>query len=464
MTLYGLNGSIVCMTLYAPALTFDNKALYQSLADAIERDILNGRLVPGERLPTHRDMAGHLGINVSTVTKGYREAERRGLLSGTVGRGTFVASDVVKATPAAAFEPTAPGALELGLISPLPHLDPDITDGFRKIARRKDPSAFMRYSDPRGLHKHRAAGAAWTSRYGMPASAEDVIVCAGAQHALTCTLSGLLNAGDRIATDALTYPGLKAVAAMLGIQLVPIAMDEQGMIPCELDTACRRDAIRGVYLMPGVHTPTTATMGSRRRDGIARLADSHDLIVIEDDAYALTDPGTLAPVASRIPGRSVYIAGLSKIMAAGLRTAFMVAPKPLRQPLAQAVLNTIWMAPPLNAELAAMWINDGTADRIVATKRQAVAKRYMVACDVLEDFRFRGKPTGFFLWLELPEPWTGATFAEAASLEKVNIFGAEKFSVGDGTPPSAARLSLTGTETMEDFCRGLWIIRNILKG
>ncbi|SOB58882.1 Transcriptional regulator, GntR family with aminotransferase domain [Pseudodesulfovibrio profundus] len=450
------------MTIYAPNMAKDGKALYKALADAIERDISDGKLVPGERLPTHRDMAEMIGINVSTVTKGYQEAERRGLLSGTVGRGTFVASDALTATAMVAFEPAAPGSLEMGLISPFYHLDPDLTDGFRKIARRKDPSVFMRYTDPRGLPEHREAGAKWASRYGMPAEAEDIIVCAGSQNALTCTLSGLFTPGDRIATDALTYPGLKTLAAMLGIRLVPIAMDEQGMVPEALETACRRNDIRGVYLMPSVHNPTTATMSSPRRDSIARVAQSHDLIVIEDDAYALTDPTLLPPVASRIPHRSVYIAGVSKNMAAGLRIAFLVTPKPYRQPLAQAMLNTIWMAPPLNAELTAMWINDGTADAVVEAKRQATAKRYMLACDVLEDFRFRGKPTGFFIWLELPEPWTGTMLEKAASKENVNVFGAEKFTVGDSPAPAAARISLTGAETMEEFCRGLWIIRNIL--
>ena len=206
----------------------------------------------------------------------------------------------------------------------------------------------MRYSDPRGLPEHRQAGANWAGRYGLDAIAEDVIVCAGAQHGLTCCLSGLFRAGDRIATDALTYPGMKTLASMLGIRLVPIAMDEQGMMPEALDAACRRDTIKGVYLMPGVHNPTTATMSSKRRDDIARRAEVHDLIIIEDDAYDLTDPGEQTPVGSRARHRSVYVAGMSKSLAAGLRVAFLVAPKPFLKPLAQAVLNTIWMAPPLN--------------------------------------------------------------------------------------------------------------------
>jgi len=437
--------------------------LYKSLADALEQDIQNGILLPGQRLPTHRDMADALGVNVSTVTRGYGEAEKRGLLSGTVGRGTFVSTDAVTSTSMVSFEPSAPGMLEMGLISPFHHLDPDISEGFRRLVRRKNPDIFMQYSDPRGMLEHRQAGAEWTARYGLKASAEDVIVCAGAQHALTCCLSGLFRPGDKIATDAMTYPGLKTLAAMLGIRLVPIAMDGEGMVPDALDTACRRDRIKGVYLMPGVHNPTTATLQDGRRDMVARLADVHDLIIIEDDAYDLTAPGTPEPVGSRARHRSVFIAGLSKSLAAGLRVAFVVAPKPYLKPLAQAVLNTIWMAPPLNVELAAMWIGDGTADRVVEAKRKEASVRYMAACDLLEGIRFRGRAGGFFLWMELPAGWTGTFFEQAAREQGVNVFGAEKFAVGETAPLPAARVSLTGTDSIEELRRGLRILLRILK-
>ncbi|BCS88972.1 PLP-dependent aminotransferase family protein [Pseudodesulfovibrio sediminis] len=451
------------MTIYSPFLVEAEGPLYSRLADTIQRDIVAGVLVPGAKLPTHRDLADELGINVSTVTRGYREAEKRGLVTGTVGRGTFVASDAATSTSLVSFEPSCPGMLELGLVAPLHHMDPDISEGFKRIARRKNPTYFMRYTDPLGLPEHRRAGADWASRYGVDAEPEDVIVCAGAQHALTCCLSGLLQAGDRIATEALTYPGMKTLTNMLGMRLVSIEMDEHGMIPESLDTACRRDEIKAIYLMPGVHNPTTATLSEGRRTEIAHIADRHDLIIIEDDAYDLTDPGEYTPVGNRARHRSVYVAGMSKSLAAGLRISFIVTPKQFLKPIAQAVLNTIWMAPPLNAELAAMWINDGTADQVVENKRRAAARRYMLACDVLEGFRFRGKPTGFFIWLDLPEGWTGQALEQAAAAKGVNVFGAEKFAVGT-IAPAAARVSLTGTDDLDDLERGLVILRDILLG
>lgn len=433
-----------------------------ALADAIERDIASGVLRPGERMPTHRDMADELGLNVSTVTRGYKEAEKRGLISATVGRGTFVASDATTSTAMVSFEPAMPGMIELGLIEPMYDLDPDISEGFRRIARRKDPKSFMRYSDPRGLPGHRRAGADWAGRYGLKADPADIIVCAGAQHALACTLSGLFRAGDRIATDGLTYPGLKTLAAMLGLRLIPIAMDEHGMIPESLDAACRRNDLKAVYLMPGIHNPTTATIPETRRNQIAKLAEWHDLLIIEDDAYDLTNPGGIPPVGENARDRSLYIAGMSKSLAAGLRVAFVAAPKRLLNPLAKAVLNTIWMTPPLNVELAAMWIEDGTADMVLEKKRMAAARRYMLACDVLEGFRFRGKQSGFFIWLDLPGAWTGLALEKAAHEQGINIFSAEKFVVGDTPTPKAARVSLTGPGSLDELKKGLTILTGIL--
>ncbi|WP_027186378.1 PLP-dependent aminotransferase family protein [Desulfovibrio inopinatus] len=451
------------MTIWTPHIPESGGPLYKKLADAIERAIACGELKPGERLPTHRDLADVLHMNVSTVTRGYLEAEKRSLVTGTVGRGTYVASDAVTNTSMVSFEPEMPGLLDLGLVSQLSCLDPDITEGFRRIARRKDPAAFMRYTDPRGLPEHRAAGALWASRYGLEVEAEDIIVCSGSQHGLTCCMSGLLRPGDRIATDALTYPGMKTLASMLGMRLVPIAMDEHGMIPESLDVACRRDDIKAVYLMPDVHNPTTATIPESRRDRIAHLAEVHDLLIIEDDAYALTGTGGQTPITARVRQRGVFVAGISKSFAAGLRVSFLVVPKRHLKPLAQAVLNTIWMSPALNAELVSMWILDGTADAVVKRKQAEGAQCFQVASNALKELRFQGKPNGFFIWLELPERWTGQMLERAARRAGISIFGAEKFAVGQTSPPPAARISLTGIEDFTTLHNALTTLREILR-
>ncbi|MBI9111125.1 PLP-dependent aminotransferase family protein [Maridesulfovibrio ferrireducens] len=452
------------MTKWNPILEVGTGPKYRALADVIERDIFAGKLKPGDRLPTHRELADELAINVSTVTRGYVEAERRGLISGTVGRGTFVASDARISSSMVSFEPHAPGLIEMGMVNTFYDLDPDIQEGMKRLIRRRNSNAFMRYTDPRGLPEHRAAGAEWCKRYRLDVTPDDVLVCSGAQHALTCCLTGLFRAGDRIASDALTYPGMKTLAAMLGIRLVPITMDKEGMLPEALDTVCRRENIKGLYLMPGVQNPTTACMSAQRREAIALIARKHSLLIIEDDAYDLTTQSSLLPVSYLVPENSVHIAGLSKSLAVGLRVAFMSAPNHLRDQLAHAILNTVWMTPPLNAELASEWIKDGTADTIINLKQNEARKRFSAVKDLLDGLIYYGQPTGFFIWLQLPKPWRGYLFEARAREAGINIFGAEKFAVGDSVVPAMARISLSGPRTADELLRGLTMLREIFYG
>ena len=451
------------MTKWNPTLEDGTIPKYRALADVIERDVFSGKLKPGDRLPTHRELADELEINVSTVTRGYVEAERRGLIAGTVGRGTFVASDAIISSSMVSFEPQAPGMIELGAANTFYDCDPDIQEGMKKLIRRRNSNVFLRYTDPRGLPEHCAAGAEWCKRYSLDVTPEDVLVCSGAQHALTCCLTALFRAGDRIASDALTYPGMKTLASMLGIRLVPVAMDSEGMMPDALNAICRREKIKGLYIMPGVQNPTTACMSAERREAIALIARKHALTIIEDDAYGLTVESSLLPVSSLAPENSVHIAGLSKSLAVGLRVAFMSAPKLLRDQLAHAILNTVWMTPPLNAELASEWIMDGTADKVIALKRGEAEKRFQLVKEPLKDLTYYGKHTGFFIWIKLPEPWRGYLFEAKAREKGVNIFGAEKFAVGDSIAPSMARISLSGPRTTAELLQGMTILQDILQ-
>lgn len=450
------------MTKWVPELEKNLRPKFVRLADAIERDVFSGRLKPGYKLPTHRDLADDLKMNVSTVTRGYAEAQKRGLISGTVGRGTFISADAVTSSSMVSFEPHAPGMIELGLANTFYDLDPDIQKGLKRLTRRRNLDSFLRYTDPRGLLEHREAGVQWAKRYKIDTTPENVLVCSGAQHALNCCLSGLFSSGDRIATDSLIYPGLKTLAAMLGIRLVPVLMDSEGMIPEHLDKICRRENISGIYLMPEVQNPTSISMPLERREQIAILVRRHNLTVIEDEAYGLTVESSLPPIASMVPDKSIFIAGVSKSIAAGLRVAFMVAHESLYEQLAKTILNTVWATPSLNVELISQWIQDGTADKTVRLKRQAAQDRFESVKNLLSNLKITGNTTGFFLWLSLPDHWKGYIIESRAREAGVNIFGAEKFAVGDTHVPPCVRLSLSGPKSIGELKKGVGILREIL--
>ena len=242
------------MTHFTPELG-GSEPMYIQIADQIGQALIRGTLCDGDLLPSIRDLAARIGINVSTVTRAYREAERRGLISGTTGSGTYVTGGAAERSSIAFPGPYAPGMTEMGIVSPLPHLDPDLSSALRALSRRKNLTAFMNYHSPEGFPQHREAGRIWMKRCKAEYTAEDIVICSGSQHALACVLMSHFRDGDRIAADELTYPGFKTAAAMLRIKLIPVRMDAKGMIPGELETACRREKIKGLFLMPSMQNP-----------------------------------------------------------------------------------------------------------------------------------------------------------------------------------------------------------------
>jgi len=355
------------------------------------------------------------------------------------------------------------GNVELGSVSPLPHLDPDPTSAFARIAERGNAAGLLHCSDPRGLPEHRRAGAEWASRFLLDATADDIVVCAGAQHALACCLAALSQPGHRIAVDPLTYTGLISLAATFSLHLIPVPMDDQGMLPDRLDALCRNHTIHGLYLMPGAHNPTAVRMPPARREALASLARKHDLLVIEDDAYALTDPDRTPPVAALARERTFFIAGLSKTLAPGLRIAYLVTPPHQSKIIGRSVANSLRMTPPLNAEIAATWIMDHTADKVLQAKLAETARRNELACDVLGLLPEHHRPHQFFLWLPLPEGHTAPAFEQTAREHGVNLLGAHHFSPNPDAAPAAVRLSLTAEIETERLKAGLQTVSELLR-
>ncbi len=449
--------------MWKPHVPDSGKPLYLAIADALERDVEQGVLKPGARLPPQRELAAALDLNLSTVTRAFKECGRRGLISATVGRGTFVSADTGVSVPIMPRETAGPGLIEMGLVLPLYGLESGIVEAIRGAASSRGLGRLLRYTEPSGLPEHREAGALWVARRGLTASPDDILVTSGSQNALSCCLMALFRAGDRVATDALTYPGMKTLAAMLGIRLVPVPMDREGMIPDGLEAACRREPIRGVYLMPEVHNPTTVCLAPHRRERIAALVKRHGLVLIEDDTYGFTGDESRRALSALLPDHAIFLAGVSKALGAGLRISFMAAPKRFRSRLENAVLSTVWMASPLNAEIVRRIVSGDRAQAIVSGKRKEARRRTALALGKLSAYGVWSRPEGYFFWLPLADGGTGRELELAAREEGVRIYRAEKFAVGGGAP-QAVRVSLTGADTLPRLAQGLDVIASILAG
>jgi DNA-binding transcriptional MocR family regulator len=450
------NGKLVTVTTWHPRLASSSAPQYVALVDALARDVASGALRPGERLPTHRQLARALGLSVGTVTRAYGEAERRGLMQGQVGRGSFVA-DPAAGSPLAASEP-APAAVDLAVTWPLYGLDPELAPALRELAADPGAQALLRYPPHAGLARHREAGAAWARRHGVAADPSRVLVCAGIQHAWTVTLASIAQPGDVLLTEELTYPGLIALARLLRLRLVGVAMDGDGIDPDAVAAICRRRRVRALYTVPVLQNPTTAVLPLERRRALARLAAQHGFALLEDDVHRLLHPDPEPPIAALDPERVFHASGLSKTFAGGIRVSFLTVPAGTEARLAEAVWATTWMTSPLNAELVARWIADGTADQVAARKRAEAGRRQALARELLPAARSAG--WGYHLWLPLAAPWTSASLVEAARREGVLVTPADAFAVGRAAP-RAVRVTVSAAADLAELRRGLLVLAEL---
>jgi len=447
------------VTTWTPEIATRGGPVYLSIADAIAEDLGTGRLAPGARLPTHRDLAGRLGVTVGTVSRAYAEAARRGLVSGEVGRGTFVRARFGDVVPA----PSAgePSVVDLRMNHPPPPpggLRAVLQATLSGVASRPDLAGLMAYPPGAGAASHRSAGADWIRRSGHDVRAEDVLVCSGGQHAMTIVFASLLKAGDLVLTESLTYPGMRTLAALLHLRLQGLAMDEHGVKPEALDAACRGGGAKALYCLPTIQNPTAAVVPAERRREIARIAGSHGLVVVEDDIHALLPRPPLAPISSFAPEISYYVTSTSKSLAPGLRVGYLAAPPGTAERMAAAIRATTWMAAPLLAEIASSWIKDGTADRVLEGRRAEAAARQEIARTTLAGARYQAHPFGYHLWLGLKEPWTGEAFAAHALHRGVAVTPSGVFAVGHGPPPAAVRVCLGGPRSRAELEKGLRLL------
>ena len=439
-----------------------DQALYSAIANAIERDIRLGILKAGEKLPTQRELAKKVGVNVTTITRAYNEAQKRGLVASTVGSGTYIASDLGFCSSLLNTQRDEQKLIELGLVLPLYAVEPDLGAIMEKVLHKNDLKAFMAYTPPQGLYKHRLAGSQWVKRFGVQAEPENVVITAGAQHALNCIFSAVFQPGDRVAVDCLTYPGVKTAAKLCGIQLEAVEMDDEGITPQGLSAVCNRHDVKGVYTVATMQNPTNAAMSDQRRTSVAQIIRRNHLILIEDDLYRFLSCQTAGTLTSLVPEQSIYIAGISKAFYAGLRIGFVVAPGKYCNRIAQAVVDTLWMAPALNAEIACECIASGVADKMIALKRDEIHQRASLLKTKLAGYTYRYTPDSMFAWLKLPEDWSSGKFEKAANDGGVNIVSSEKFSVGGVVPPNFIRISLSGTDSVAQLEKGLDILLQIL--
>ena len=330
-------------------------------------------------MPPHRKLADELGLSVQTVSRSYEELIRRGLVTGEVGRGSFVLGPGQEARQP--YLPERPGeVIDLSILKPAVgamHVA-KMRDGFAWLAENLSASAALSFRPNTVMPHHRAVAADWLARGGISADPSGIAITNGATPAITAALMSSVPPGSALAAEALTHHMLMPLCGYLGIHLEGVAIDDQGMLPDALNEIARKGLIRCVYLQPSVINPLGSMMGLERREALVEVARRHDLAIVENDILNALIADRPPPIAALAPERTLHINGFTKITVPGLRLAYLAAPARYATAVANRHLVAHWMATPPMVELLDHWIGDGTVDELIAIQRAALAERHAI--------------------------------------------------------------------------------------
>lgn len=451
--------------MWSPDLSKRKGPRHLALVEAIREAVESGVVAPGEKLPPQRKLAFALGLSLGTVTRAYMDAERRGLVRGEVGRGTFAHRPENRTGPLSLWSPerSNDGPIDLVMNLPPPGLGGEaLQRTFAALAIEPGLSGLLDHHPGGWIAGHCRSAAAWLGRTGLEAGSGSVVLTNGAQHGILSALMAITRPGDVLLAERLTYPPMKEIAHHLGLRLIGLDMDSKGLLPDALEAACRKGKPKALYCMPTLHSPTGITMPESRRREIARVAERHELIVIEDDVFGFLPRERPRPLACWLPDRAIYVTSASKCMAPGLRIGMLRAPSSLVEAVRGVVKMSCWMPAPIMAEIVHRWISDGTADRLNAGLREEMAARCQAAREILPG-RFSGQGgLRFHLWLKLPEFWQETSFREAAARRGVRIATGDIFSLKPGDAPGSIRLALGCEARRERLFAGLRTVAGLI--
>lgn len=447
---------------WVPSFNEKKEPIYVSIANSLEEDIKNGALEGGYKLPPQRVIANYLGINHSTVTRAYKLCEEKGLIKGITGKGTFV-SYYAGVPQNLLTNYTDSNIIEMGMVLPLYEVNKTIESYLRDLYQNIDYESILRYAPPEGHIKHRYMASKWLSQSDIHYSPEQIIITSGTQNALSVILVSLFDRGDRIIVDEYTYTGFLSLSKLLGIILVPVKTNEDGIDISELKRTCERENIKGIYLIPDCHNPTSAKLDDIKRIEIAHIIEENNLLLIEDNPFGFTIQDKIKPISHYIPNNSIYISGTSKSINPTFRISYVASSQKYISHLIHGVNNLTWMASPINAEIISQILNTAKYNELVASKLLKLKERNRLVDDILNGYHLIPNETSLFRYLILPQSISDKDIELSCLEKRVQVFSSRRFSVGNHQNENAIRLSISGPKDIEELRRGLLIVKEVLE-
>ncbi|HEY7866125.1 MAG TPA: PLP-dependent aminotransferase family protein [Psychromonas sp.] len=432
---------------------------FKQIADRIEARIMDGIYPPNFKLPPHRELANELSTTPATVAKAYKLLVDKRRVESFVGRGTFVCGESSLNQVIRSVEDTS--SFNFSILQPcLSHNLQPLKNAFEKAASQFSID-LIGYTENSGHEAHRLAGVNWAKKYGLKGgNANNTLLTNGAQHALSLVIEVLSKPGDTIAVEALTYPGIIAIASLLGRQIVSVDFDENGMCPVSLAKVLKMHKPKLVIVIPSLQNPTGITMPAARREKIAKVISKTNSYLIEDDIYGFLNADIIPAICNWLPEQGFHITSLSKAISPAMRCGFIKVPDSHIATIGAQIRASIWLSSPINYIAAAQMIESGIAYKLAEQQRLIAARRQAVAREVF-DMTYLGCD-GYHIWLPLPEHWQQNLFVLEAKNRGLIVSSGSYFNAADRAI-NHVRLSLMSINSDDKLKEGLSALNALLK-
>lgn len=469
-----LENSAQIVAIIRDRLDRSKSPLFLHLVEIISEEIGTGRFPRGNKFPPYRILSKELELSGWTVQRAYRELERQSLLVPRTGDGTYILEPSplngekfgnAPVTDAPSTGANAP-LMDLSRNQFLLEKDLDKWAELYDFSNTDHEHLFnmLNYTDERGLHAHRLAGVRWMSNHGLNISPDNIFCTNGAQHGIYLAVNAFMRPHESIAVDTYTYPGLLALARSMGIRIVSIAHDEQGLCPNDLEEKIAGKEISAVFTTPTVQNPLNYQITDNRRDEIAEVCQKHRVFIIEDETQGILLGQPFRSFYDRLPEQTALISGMSKAMSSGLRIGYIAVPGKHRERFSEAMKNICWMATPLSHEIAARSIAAGFAEESMQGIRVEIERRRKLIDEILAGVEYASADRSPHYWISLPKSMKDTEAVDMLAEANIKVSPSHQFKSSHEQKRHYIRASITSYNGDDSISQAFEEIRVCVDG
>jgi len=443
--------------------------IYRQVFQQLKDSIGSGRLPKGARLPATRELAGLLGLNRTTVSAAYELLEADGLITGQVGRGSYVTGDHVTTAgaglnwsailegshvpPAQPMSGAGQDAISFAVSRPSEELFPveDFRASCQEVMAGADFGSLLQLGSPGGYEPLRQYLLEGARREGVLRPGDDLMITSGCQQALDLVRRVLIRPGDKVLLEEPVYPGLKNLFLEAAAELTGVPVQADGMEIAQIERAMAKGRFRALVVTSNFQNPTGATLSREARESILHQARGAGAVIIENDIYGqLRYEGAPLPTLKQMDetGDTILLRSFSKISFPGLRVGWAMGPRAVIARMIEAKHHSDLHSDQLSQAVLLRFAVSGRLAAHHTRILEAGAGRLHAVLSACHRYlprgtRFTRPQGGMNLWVRLSDPLDASELLSRAQRAGVTYLPGKYFAVGR-PDPSSLRLSFAG--------------------